>query len=94
MASPRVMLLLLTALLAACAIPLQKQGSRVTSELARKHVLEKLDANTLLATDGARCTLSERKYQEVARGDKVWCIWVTDARGAVAGRRRALMLDK
>ncbi len=63
-------------LVAGCSIPLQRNRETVTSELARKRVIEKLAPDTLVAEDRTRCIPAESKYAQVARGDQVWCIWV------------------
>jgi hypothetical protein len=53
-----------------CAVPLGR-GSRATLE--RKSVAAKLAPDTLVATDGTRCTPSAGKYTGTAAGASVWC---------------------
>ena len=43
--------------------------------LARKAVHGKQDPVTLVAADGTRCPVTEKRYRETAIGEVVWCQW-------------------
>jgi hypothetical protein len=43
--------------------------------LSQKVVSGKEPKTTLLAHDGSRCQVTERRYNEITTGEKVWCVW-------------------
>ena len=47
--------------------------------VTRKQVSGKDGPSTLIALDGTRCQVNEKRYQETAVGELVWCDW-RDAR--------------
>jgi hypothetical protein len=49
------------------------EGSSVAA--SRKSVSGKEPRTTLIALDGSRCQVTERRYRETAIGEKVWCAW-------------------
>ncbi|HYD51777.1 MAG TPA: hypothetical protein VEA99_04080 [Gemmatimonadaceae bacterium] len=44
-------------------------------QLARKVVSGKEAPSTLVAPDGSRCSVTERRFKEVTEGEKVTCAW-------------------
>lgn len=46
-----------------------------TSDVGRKAVYGKEDPATLVAQDGTRCAVTEKRYRETAIGEVVWCAW-------------------
>ena len=47
----------------------------VSLRMARKPVHGKEAPATVVAFDGTRCTVTERRFAEVKEGEKVWCAW-------------------
>ena len=55
-----------------------KQGTTAVDgdvPLAQKVVHGKEPRTTLLAHDGTRCQVTEKRYNEIAIGEQVWCVW-------------------
>jgi hypothetical protein len=50
-----------------------REGGR--SEVGRKAVYGKEDPATLVAQDGTRCAVTDKRYRETALGEVVWCAW-------------------
>ena len=46
-----------------------------TRGMSQKVVQGKESPTTLIAIDGARCTVTEKKFNETQYGDRVWCVW-------------------
>jgi hypothetical protein len=42
---------------------------------SRKVVKAKEAKSALIAHDGTRCHVTERRYRETVVGEKVWCVW-------------------
>ncbi len=64
--------------LAGCAIPLRNGDNAPT--LARKVVTQKLLPDTLVASDGTRCTTTAGKFRKTTLRSDAWCIWLVSAR--------------
>ena len=58
-------------------IPVHRNGadSAFTLGLSRKPVSGKEEPATLLARDGSRCIVTEKRFKEVALGEQVTCAW-------------------
>ena len=41
----------------------------------RKSVVLKEDPTSLIASDGSRCLVGEKKFAHTEIGDRVWCVW-------------------
>jgi hypothetical protein len=41
----------------------------------RKAVVLKEDPTSLIASDGSRCLVGEKKFAHTEIGDRVWCVW-------------------
>ena len=42
---------------------------------SKKSVSGKEPKTTLIALDGSRCHVTEKRYRETTIGEKVWCAW-------------------
>ena len=45
------------------------------NRLSEKAVHGKEPKTILVAHDGSRCQVTEKRYRETAVGEKVWCVW-------------------
>ncbi len=43
--------------------------------IGRRRVSAKEAPETLVAVDGARCTVDSEKFERTKSGDSVWCMW-------------------
>jgi hypothetical protein len=76
---------LLTIGISACiAIPIRA----TRGELGRKTVTSKDPPRRLIAHDGARCIVSEGRFQQVLIGQRVWCHWTADMNASARRRLR------
>jgi hypothetical protein len=60
---------------AAGAAPRAGADSALTLGLSRKPVSGKEAPTTLLARDGTRCTVTEKRFNEIVHGEQVTCAW-------------------
>ncbi len=74
----RILATVAAALLAGCAIPLRNGENAPT--LARKVVTQKLLPDTLIASDGTRCTPTSGKFRKTTLRSDAWCIWLVPPR--------------
>ena len=56
-------------------IPTEHSGQGQGARPSQKPVYGKEAPTTLLAADGTRCQVSDKKFQETAVGEKIWCVW-------------------
>ncbi len=83
----RIRGLLAALLITGCAIPLRNGDNAPT--LARKVVTQKLMPDTLVASDGTRCTPTAGKFRQAELRSAAWCIWlVPPPAGSAAALRR------
>jgi hypothetical protein len=65
-------------LLAGCAIPLRNGENAPT--LTRKVVAQKLLPDTLVRSDGTRCTPTAGKFRKTTLRSDAWCLWLVPPR--------------
>jgi hypothetical protein len=53
---------------------LHRDGSRDPA-VDRKAVVLKEVPTSLIASDGSRCLVGEKKFTNTEVGDRVWCMW-------------------
>lgn len=46
---------------------------------SRKLVSGKESPSILVARDGSRCTVSEKRFTETSEGEQMWCAWTNGA---------------
>ena len=56
-------------------IPTERSSEGQSTYPTQKPVYGKEAPTTLLAADGTRCQVSEKKFQETTVGEKIWCVW-------------------
>ena len=84
--SRRALVPLVLVLASGCAIPLRNGENAPT--LARKTVTQKLLPDTLVASDGTRCTPTSGKFAATSIRADAWCIWLTPPRLGTAASPR------
>jgi hypothetical protein len=50
-------------------------ASSIRSGFSRKLVSGKQSPSLLIARDGSRCTVSEKRFADTKEGEQVWCAW-------------------
>jgi hypothetical protein len=74
-------------LLPACtSIPLPRIDDGPRPALERKVVAFKREPMELVSFDGSSCFTTERRFQRVMRGQRIWCVWSYNGTYAAARR--------
>lgn len=73
----RLVILIAALAVSGCGPPrfLARDRSRRELQLSRKPVAGKEAPTTLIARDGSRCIVTEKRFAEIREGQSIWCDW-------------------